>query len=377
MNQTTNVEAPPAHHIFGPSTMGNRASCPAWMKDEESERVFADEGTLMHKSAETSNLDGLNDEQKDCVQTCLRYVERLESDAQVVLKEQRLSILGGLTFGTADRIIKRSVKGKIHLDVVDFKFGRNSVAEAASNLQGWCYVLGALDLFPEAASATVHFILPRRDEVDTHTFSRADYSRMALGIKVVIERAALFEKTNDVSLMNPTASNCLYCGRKALCPKVGDISLAIVKKYAPLEVVDDVHSSAITDPAKMAKLYDAAKVMEKFCDSVKKHALEMALSNGGSLCDASGKVVYQVTERDGSRKIKDLGLALPVLSQHLDDREILSVADVSLSAVLKLIAAKADRGQKAKLVGKVEEELAAAEAITQGSATRYLKRVTE
>lgn len=374
---TTTTESAPTHHIYGPSTHKNRAVCPGWQNDSESDKAHADEGTLLHKATETAVLDGLNEEQKDCVRSCLRYVERLEQHAEKVLKEVRLSILGGLTFGTSDRVIVRRVAGKLHLDVVDFKFGRNSVDEAAENLQGFNYVLGAFDLYPEAETATVHFVLPRRDEIDTHTFRRSDYPRLALAVKLVIERAALFAATGDESMLNPTPQNCLYCGRKVTCPKVRKFSLAVAQKYAPLEVVEEVHSSAITNPVQMAKLYDAAKVMEKFVDSVKKHALTMALEAGGTLSDENGKALYEVAERDGTRKIKDVGLALPVLLKHLDDREILSVADVSLPGALKLIGAKAPRGEKAKLIGSVEAELTAAEAVSQGAGTRYLRRVKE
>lgn len=377
MTLSTSGEPAPTHHIYGPSTHKNRAICPGWQNDADSDKAHADEGTLLHKATETGVLDGLNEEQKDCVTSCLRYVGRLEQDAVEVHKEVRLSILGGLTFGTSDRVIVRRAAGKLHLDVVDFKFGRNSVDEASVNLQGWNYVLGAFDLYPAAESATVHFVLPRRDEIDTHTFRRADYPRLALAVKLVIERAALFSATGDESMLNPTPQNCLYCGRKVSCSKVRTFALSVAQKYAPLEVVEEVHSSAVTNPAQMAKLYDAAKVMEKFAESVKKHALSMALEAGGALYDESGKALYEIAERDGTRKIKDLGLALPVLLKHLDDREILSAADVSLPAVLKLIGAKAPRGEKTKLIGAVEAELAAAEAVSQGTGTRYLRRVKE
>lgn len=381
---TTTTEIPgTAHHTYGPSTLKSRAICPGWQNDNSSDKEHADEGTLLHevsekkKASEVPAIKELTDEQKDCVITCLRYVERLEEGALEVKKEVRLSILDGLTFGTSDRVIVRKATKGRRIDVVDFKFGRRSVDDAATNLQGFAYVLGAFDLYQDAETATVHFILPRRDEVDTHTFTRADYAKLALAVKTVIERAATYQQTKDASMLNMTPSNCLYCGNKIHCPKATDFSLAVVRKYAPLEVVDDVHSSTITDPAKMAKLYDAAKVMEKFVDSVKKHALDMALANGGTLWDETGKAVYQITERDGSRKIKDLGLAIPVLSKHLDDREILSVADVSLTGVLKLISAKAPRGKKSEVIGSVEKELFAAEALTQSAGTRFLKRVTE
>ena len=366
-----------AHHSYGPSSLKDRAICPGWVNDKSSDTTAADEGEMLHKRTETGDVTGLTDEQKDAVLTCIEYVAPLEKGAVAVLKEVRLSILGGLSFGTSDRVIYRVKKGKKHLDIVDFKFGRHSVDPAEKNLQGYSYLLGAFDLYPEAETADVHFLLPRRDEVDVCSFSRGDYDRLALAVRTVIERAMHYNASLDHSMLRPTAQGCLYCGRKVTCPKVTEFALGVAKKYAPLEIMEEVHSSAITSPGQMARLFDAAKVMEKFVESVKKHALDMALSTGGGLHDENGKLLYEIAEREGARKVKDLGLALPVLSKYLDDRALLSVSELSLSKALSLIGSSAPRGGKSKLIGQVEEELHDADALTQGNSSRYLRRVKE
>lgn len=368
MNPTADLP----HHAFGPSSLKHRALCAGWMNDRAADTSRADEGTLLHAACETGSLAGLNEEQQACVKTCLEFIAPLEKGADAALKEQRLNILSGLTYGTADRVIRRGRKAV----VVDFKFGQWSVDPAEENLQGFAYALGAFDLFPEVEQVEVVFLLPRRDEVDRAVFRRAaDYDRLRLAVQTVIERARAYEATGDPALLTPDVNNCLFCGRKASCPKLLNFAVATARHYAPLEVVEEVHSSRITDPAQMARLFDAAKVMEKLVDSVKVHALQLALEHGGALCGPDGAVVYEVAEREGRRELRDLGLALPALSQHLDDRELLSVATVSLPGALKLISDKAPRGQKSKVVGEVERALREADAVGQGAGSRYLKRV--
>lgn len=368
-----------AHHQYGPSTLKPRSICPGWTPDKTGPKDKADEGQLMHAAAETENYTGLTPEQASCVKSVLDDVAVLEKDADIVHKEIRLSILDGLTFGTADRVIVKKATGGWFADVVDFKFGRWSVDDAEFNLQGWAYALGVFDLYPEVTSVTVRFLSPRRDEKTSYIFTRvADYDRMALAVKTVIEDAKRYDDTYDESMLRPNRSNCLYCGRikAGTCPKVRQFAITTAKRYEPIELADDeLHSSMVTDSVKMAKMLDTARVLEKMVDSIKAHALTLALEQGGALWDDKGNPIFEVSERDGNRDISDLGLALPVLSKHLDDRDLLSVAKVSLSGALKLIAAKAPRGQKAKVIGEIEAALEEAGALTRGTGYRYLRRV--
>lgn len=360
---------PETHHIHGPSTLKNKAICPGWTNDKNSDTSFADEGTLLHHAAETGSLEGLTAEQVSCVQPCIALCKKLEAGALTVLKEHRLSILNGKTFGTCDRIIRRH---RTHAEVLDFKFGRNDVDPAKENVQGWAYMLGVFEKWPELDTVRVWFALPRLDKVSSHTFSRKDLPKIRATVATIIDRCILFSKTENLTMLNPTEYGCLYCGKvlfeRQMCPHMCAQLQTVVSKYAPLEVVDEVHSSVITDPVQMARLFTASKILEKMVESVKQHAMQLANEHGG----LPG---YEIAERAGTRKLRDLGLALPVLSNYLDDRELLSVADVSLSAALKLIAEKQPRGQKSKVLGEVEKQLSDAEAITSGEPSRYLKKI--
>ena len=62
-----------------------------------------------------------------------------------ILKELKLSILNGLTFGTADLVMVKADRAIIG----DAKFGWNPVEDAETNLQGWAYAIGVFEKYPE------------------------------------------------------------------------------------------------------------------------------------------------------------------------------------------------------------------------------------
>jgi len=50
---------------------------------------------MLHESAETGNLDGLNEEQLRLVISCLDYIKPLEDAADDIFKELRVTIRHG------------------------------------------------------------------------------------------------------------------------------------------------------------------------------------------------------------------------------------------------------------------------------------------
>lgn len=376
----TPTTGPKGHHRFSPSTLNDRAACPGWDKDDSSDKTAANEGTMLHAACETRNLEGLDFEQTEAVKMCIGYVDTLSKGATSVVLEKNLQILKGLTSGTADVLI---LKGDT-VHVIDHKFGGNVVKDADTNLQGWAYLLGAWDLFPTAKFGVVHFLMPRVCEGDQvgvvlkHKFSReADAPRMKLAIKTVIARAKKYFETRDENMLTPSAQGCLYCGRKAECPKMWDYALPIVKKYAPLEVVDEVHSSKITEPAKMVALIEASKILGKLVDSVNEHAKRFAIENGG-IVGADGQLAYALAERSGTRKIRPEKVADVVdllLESGLSEREILACSDLSLTQALDLVHEKAPKGKKSAARAAIEVKLNEMDALTVGAPSVYLKKV--
>lgn len=360
------------HATYGPSTLKARALCPGWVNDKSSDPHWADEGAMLHKAWETGNLAGLDPEQTTAVQQVITYTAPYERSALFDLRERRIVILRGLTFGTADRIIgRKSPTGQLHIDLLDAKFGRVGVDDASENLQGIAYAIGVFEEF-KPASVTVHFLLPRRDEVTTHRFTRPDLPDMARKVREVITRAQLYERTKDASMLRPSEDACQYCGRKSQCPAINSIALSYATKYAPLEVVDEVHSSQVTDPERMARLVSAAKVLQKWCDSVMKHSLAMVLEQGITIPG------YEVKERAGAVEINNPVLAYEVLTKAgLDPIEIVSAAKLSKSKLEDLVKSKAPRGKGAQSIRDLNAALASAECISSGEPVRYLQKSRE
>lgn len=363
----------PKHAQFGPSSLKNRELCPGWRPDRNSDTSAADEGTMMHLAAETGDVSRLNAEQLDCVTKCLNYTAPYEKGALEILKETRLDILDGLTFGTADRVVIRELPSNSrgqHAHLLDWKFGRAAIDDAEYNRQGWAYLLGIFAKFPAVELVTVHFLVPRRDEILRHTFKRSDIPRIELVIRTIIERCKTFDETKDPSMLNPSEHACLYCGAKGKCPKLHDSALTLAKKYAPLEVVDETHSSQITDPNEMAKALTLARILEKWCESVKKHANDF-VNNGAEIPG------YERAERAGTREINNPILALPVLQEFLTPEEIISASKLSISKLEKFVSDKAARGQKQKQIANFNRKLIEHECVTNGESTTYLKKIRE
>ena len=360
----------PKHARYGPSSLKNREVCPGWENDPHSDKTAADEGTDCHYGFETGRRGKLNDEQWEQVTKCLRFIAPFEAKASKILKELRLRILGGLTFGTADRVILVGKKAYL----VDAKFGRGEIDDAEENRQGFAYTLGVFETFPEIEEVEVIFLIPRRDEVTRHTFRRSDIPRLELTVRTIIARAQKFAESHDESLLNVTETNCTYCrkfhtvdGKSVLCPKLGGYALTIAKKYAPLEIVDEVHSSQITDPQKMANLYIAVRVLEKLVDSAKKHVIDFAREN-----QLPG---FELRERAGQTKITDPVLAYPVLRKFFDETEIASCSTYSYSDLQKLLSDKTEKGKKSEKVRELYLALTDADAVRIFDGSQYLQRV--
>ena len=377
---STTATGPQGHHRFSPSTLNDRAVCPGWDKDEGGDTTRADEGTRLHAVCQTRDFTGLDDEQKQAVGLCLRYIDALLPRASVKMEERNLQILAGRTSGTADLIVV--VGDTVH--VIDYKFGKNEVKDADINLQGWAYLSGAWDLFPTAKFGMVHFLMPRVAHgselgvVFKHKFDRKkDEPRMKLAIATVLDRAEKFFATKDPSMLNPTAEGCLYCGRKAECPALWAYALPVAKKYSPLEIVDEVHSSQITDPVKMVALIEAAKILGKLADSVTEHARAFALQHGG-INGADGQPAYVLGQRSGTRKLRPEKVADAVdalLEKGFTDRDLLACSELSITKVLELAGERAPRGKKTAVRAAIETKLEEIGAVTTGEPTMFLKKV--
>lgn len=352
--------SPTTHAPQSPSKLHYLEQCPQYENRSTAAGPAAEEGTKLHAAAETGNLTGLNDEQKHQVQLCIDYTKSLTHKDGLVLREQKLVVGDTGTWGTCDFI---HIHGS-HMDVVDYKFGHQPVPDAEVNPQGWAYVLGAWAL-PEARNvetATVHFLLPRRDEITVHKFVRADDAeRMTMRVAAIVARA-----------QNPDApfvpgSACTYCGKKATCPAFHTTAL-LAPKQAGIAIPEITNPAEVKSPAVLANLLQLAPLIEDWCSQVKATALERA--RGGE--EIPG---YTLASRSGRRIIKDVLLAWDVAQRHgVPLRDFLPACSVAVGDLDKAIAANAEKRKGAETIRRVHTELKSLGIEVQDSEIEYLKK---
>ena len=257
-------------------------------------------------------------------------------------------------FGTVDRVI---ITGT-HVDVADFKFGRTGIDDADINIQGQAYLLGVMDKFPHLETATVHFIIPRRDEVLTHDYTRADMEAIRLRISMIVELAQL-----EAPDLRPNTEACRYCRHKLSCGALAEKMLPLAKKYAEsvsdfeMNLWDSYSPAEIEDPAVLSKMLNVAQVVDKWASAAKAQALKMAIEEGEEIPG------YGLYYRNASLKIKDGQAAYDAVEDLLTPEEFMAACNVSMSALAKVYSSKLAHGEKKKARGRIEERLEEAGAI--------------
>ena len=350
---------PEEHARYSPSSFAYREICAGFINREESGPA-AEEGTRIHKAVETGKLDELTDEQRQCAEMCLRFVADEEAifHSEKVLTEHKVSICEGLTFGTADRI---AIAGSRAL-LFDYKFGRNSVPDAEENPQLQAYATGIFEEFPVIDEVKAIILIPRRDEVSSAIYRRSDLPRLRMRVQTIIARCEVPEPE-----LRPT-EHCLYCAAQGTCNALHRHALTIAAGYEDeLKLPDEFHPSRITDPATMSRALTVARVMEKWCESVKHHALQMRL-NGQEIPG------HELRTRAGTRKITDPLAAWLAVKERMTSDQFVACCDVSLPKLETTFADTAPRGGKAKAKQELCEALADLGVVETGKETLYLAK---
>ena len=264
-------------------------------------------------------------------------------------------------FGTADVVAENHADN--HVDMIDYKFGYNSVDDAEINMQGVAYALGCFQKFNWAETVKVHFILPRRDEVSTHTFSREDdYMDMLMRLEMVIRRALAEEKE-----LSPNTEACKYCGKRVTCPALQSKLLPLAKKYAQgagnfeVSLWDKLDPLAIDDPIMIGKMMEVASVVENWGKEVRKEALRMAHQEGEQI---PGYSVHhrKTTTKFSGEEMEDVYNAL---SDKFTPEEFMAVCKASLSDIAKAYATKLPHGTKKDARPSIESALLANDLIPE------------
>ena len=306
------------------------------MPDENSPE--AEEGTMLHSCVAKNTIQGLDGEQSDMVLSCRAFLEAriaatkfdtatMENPVEIHREDGRL-----LTKGTCD-VLLTGKSGEC--EVIDWKFGRIKVAEAARNLQLAAYALGAIQLIG-AKSCTVHVFQPRIGYHSQYTFSRPT------AILANIERVVM-RSTSGPLILNPGESQCRYCKAKGVCP-------AFRRQCDSLAIAQD-RERLLADPATLADYYGKAKVVKAYCVAIEK-AMKTYLDQHG---ECAG---YRYREVQGDRECTDKAGLHVALDNVISPSEFLDCCSVSVSSLENMFveklcaAAEASGGKITKTAAK-------------------------
>lgn len=388
INMTTQQNAPvpntPGQHgerkhaRCSPSKLKNLEICPSYESDNSGPvHPITLRGTAMHEALETGddskldpidtfNPNGESRVEHNLVQMVRDYIEAEKEAYGVteVVDEIHLKTQDPDVQGFVDRIMfgpltPGSTRRKAY--VRDYKFGFNLVDVPSINPQAIAYTVGIFLKYEDVDEVHFAFMIPRQDAILEHTFTRAELPTLQLRVATIAERVRKFSGQH----FNVVEENCLYCGRKASCPKLHEKALVIANAYnedAQLPLPAEFHSSLITDPVQMAKALNAVTVLEKWCESVRSHALKLRLDVG---IEIPG---WTLTERSGKRSVINPTAAFDLAVQYgVSDEEFMAACTVSLADLEKAVEAHAPKGQKAKKAQEFVDALVDQNAASRGN----------
>lgn len=318
------------HHDFSPSKLDRIKICPAsWKMEqglEEKPSPFAEEGTLLHERVASGNLDGLTDEQKAVVESCITFRDKIKAEftaesqtTPVVSSEIKLSVndLEGnvITEGTADVVIT-GVNYTKKAVCIDWKFGHLPVKEVGYNLQIAAYAAGVMEM-TGAAEVECHIFQPRIFSHSSYKFSHLD--AIIANIKSIIAAAK-----RDTMVLNPTEDSCRYCKARLACP-------AFRFTFQNRQAVGKDAVAMTND--ELAEEYARTRVSVAWAKEIEER-LKAVIEDEGKC----GRYGFKVSE--GSRQIKDINACYEKLKELLTIGEFNSVCSLTVGKLETLVAGK-------------------------------------
>lgn len=278
----TDTKKEKKHHRHSPSTLDRLSRCIRFkFKDTEDMNDAADEGTMLHHAAETGDMTGLDEMQKQDVQHCLDYIMLLKGGCSdpAEFREERL-VLHERTFGHADYVLIDKATGIAH--ICDFKFTRvlgehdfQLTTYAAAVVEG-CRRAELCDV--AITKVVTHVIAPRLHAPEVH-----EYPAQELYDSVVKRIDDLYEKIEDpFNPPTPDADLCSRCDRASRCPAISQAVVGATPDITNLPMPTAFAPDALVQPGDRAFAHQLATVFENWAELVKRANTEY-VKNGGEI----------------------------------------------------------------------------------------------
>lgn len=353
------------HSEHSPSSLKEKAKCSGFRNDQTRDKSAANRGTLGHEAVEKENLDLIPPDDpklREAAALCLKYLKVLRNRCQGVvedIRERRYSMLD--QFGHVDHVMLHN-EGR-HGELIDYKFAYG--AYEADSPQFWAYAVGIFNEHKALEKLTIHVVLPFQGYIDTVTWTRDQLDELTAKVLAIITAA---RKDDPATYL--TGSHCAWCARRAECPRLNDLALAIASKYKPdeLTIPAQYDPQNITDPEVIALAKKIGPIMESWAKKVNDRALEMRLKEG---IEIPG---WELAEKSAPFKITDAQAAWDVVKDKITPEAFAACAEVKIGELEKAIARTAKRGEMAKAKDALRDALTDANAAKVDGVVYYLKK---
>lgn len=367
------------HHPFSPSQLNSLEACPCY-EGAQNENAAAFLGTLQHEAVERLTDDPrLSDGQAFAVSECITYAENVASLYRNprVLRELYMPIdeeayvveIGGVntlvnttTGGFADVVIVS--EDETEAVIIDWKFGRNAVTEAKSNLQGIAYLLGVHRMFPTLKKISVRFLLPHLDQKSENTFTSDEFADLLLRVKVVVNRARAAREAKDFLTARPNVGSCLFCANIGRCPAVAELAIKIGKKYAPAQLPENLSPTLLADPRQVEWGIKLADIVKTWSEAFRRQATERSISDEAFVPEG-----YVLVSMPGRIRILDEPGLENIARQFLPPEHhaaLEKLRDIPVTKIDELISLISRRGEKEATVERFREALIEAGVVERG-----------
>jgi hypothetical protein len=358
------------HAEHSPSSLKNFEACPSY-KGKGGTNPIAEAGTRIHTAIERGNPGLLIDPtEQQLAEVCLDFLSDIrgarQSSANLVATHQEVFLEVDLgdhsTFGTSDLL---DIYSDGDACMFDWKTGFGAVEDCETNSQAAAYALGSFQKFPEIERIQFYLVLPRRQEVSVAEFKRTDVPALQLRLGTIIARA----KELAGKEFNPVEGVCDYCAFQGSCKALAGKALVIGKK-AGFDVPSNISMDGT--PEDKAKLLKLANLLSGWADDVKKELLRQALEEGAEITG------YRLDQRKTPRTIESPLLGFAAVSDMMSFEEFLGACTrVSVVGLERIVADKADKGQKANAKHALEDRLRDKGALKEEGVIHLLKAIRQ
>lgn len=407
-----------AHHPYSPSSLQSIEACPLFRSRQNvKEHARTTAGTRAHNSADTETDDErLSDEDAAAVAECLDYVAKLKDDFILVAKTKRLELEAvKCEGGTRVQFSPQDFEGKVleinepylpiddlifpdctsttagyadklifswdckHVHVADYKFGLWPVTEAATNLQGLAYALGVFKKWKTVEQVTIHFLQPLLGKITVATIYRKDIPEHYFRICAVVAKARVAREQLARELaagQTPTyeqaqcwAPVCSFCDHLGKCTKALGVAIKVGQKFYPLDIPENITPTAVLDPHNTELAMRLSMTVAAWAKAFRTTITDRVL-RGDADVPAGFKIVSQskreLVDMEGYRK-----LAIKIIGA----KAFAETLQTTFGAVEDLIAEKAPRGLKKKVVEQFQKETEESGAVKRGLPVSFLKAI--